>query len=506
MRPLDGRYWSQVLGNPDPRRQRLVFAVYLAVFVILWTVYAVVSRSNLDINSDMVENYAWSRELQLGYFKHPPFFAWVVAAWFAIFPTEDWAYYLLSFANVALAFAGVWALIGLFDRSPRRFAAIVALSLTPFYTFSAIKFNANTILLPVWPWLAWAVVKAIRDQSLVHAIAAGALAAIAMLSKYVSVVMLATLFAASFTIPGWQAFYRSRRFPAMVGAFLLVLAPHLVWLHQTGYTTFSYVDTNKAESFSRLVRASFNFVAAQLLWLTPMLLVLAAATPRRWERARSAFRWRTATWVHRFWLILLFGPLVFTLLAAWASFTRLSAPWGIPLWFAVSTVLLYAPDFEENDLDITRLVGIAAAVGLAALLIAPLVRSADYWTANATALEPRREAAELLSELWKKRTGRPLTNVAGSQAYSSAVTFYAPDHPSEFVEFEPRYAPWMTPERLRKGGLAIVCASDDRVCLDAARRYASPSAERVSASLSKSFLWFRGPAHTLQFIIEPPKP
>lgn len=325
-----------------------------------------------------------------------------------------------------------------------------------------------------------------------------------MLSKYVSVVMLATLFIASFTIPGWQAFYRSRRFPTMLAAFLLAMAPHLMWLHQTGYTTFAYVDTNKADSLARLVRATLNFVVAQLLWLLPMLIILAVVTPRRWERARSAFRWRPATPEHRLWLVLLFGPLAFTLLAAWASFTRLSAPWGIPLWFAASTVLLYAPDFEENDLDLPRLVGIATAVGVAALCVAPFVRAADYWSANRMALEPRREAAELLSELWHKRTARPLTNVAGSQSYASAVSFYAPDHPSEFVEFEPRYAPWMTPERLRTGGLAIICATDDRVCMAAAQRYASPAAERITVSLSKSLWWMRGPSHTLQLIIQPP--
>lgn len=506
MRLLNARLWSRLLRSPVERHQRWILAAYLAAFVAVWTVYSVLSRSNLDINADMAENYSWSRELALGYFKHPPFFAWVVAAWFKVFPTDDWAYYLLSFANVAIAFVGVWALIGLFDRSPRRLAAVVALSLTPFYTFSAIKFNANTILLPVWPWLAWATIKAIRDASLAHAVAAGVLAAIAMLSKYVSAVILATLFVSSFMIPGWRDFYRSLRFPAMVVAYLAVLAPHLVWLHQTGYTTFSYVDTNKAESWSRLLRASFNFVIAQILWLAPMLVILAVSTPRRWERGLSALRWRSANPTHRLWLVLLFGPLAFTLIAAWLTFTRLSAPWGIPLWFAASAVILYAPDFEEGDLDVARLLSIAAAIGMAALLLAPLVRIGDYWTANATALEPRREASELLHELWVKRTGKPMTNVAGSQSYSSSVTFYDPDHPSEFVEFEPRYAPWMTPERLRKGGLAIICAGDDRVCLDAAGTYSSAAAERISVSLSKSYLWFRGPSHTLQFIIEPPKP
>ena len=42
------------------------------------------------------------------------------------------------------------------------------------------------------------------------------------------------------------------------GAFLLAMAPHLMWLHQTGYTTFAYVDTNKADSLARLGHAGLT--------------------------------------------------------------------------------------------------------------------------------------------------------------------------------------------------------------------------------------------------------
>ncbi len=484
---------------------RTLLPALLLGYVVVWTLYSVLSRSNLDINSDMVENYSWSRELQAGYFKHPPLFAWVVAAWFQIFPTADWAYYLLSFANVALAFGGIWMLIGLYDRSPRRLAAMLALGLTPFYTFSAIKFNANTMLLSVWPWLAFATIVAVRDRSLLYSALAGVLAAAAMLSKYVSAVILLTLFAGSFLIPGWRAFYASRAFPVMLVAFAVAIGPHLWWLHQTGYTTFKYVDTNKADSFGRLVRATFNFVVAQLLWLLPMFGAL-YVTVRGFPAAlASAFNVRAANNVHRFWLVLLLGPFVLTLLFAWATFTRLSAPWGIPLWFAASTVLLYAPTVEEGDIDLRRLGLIVATVMAVGLLIAPIIRAADYWTGNAMALEPRREAAELLQDIWRKRTSKPLVNVAGSQSYASSVTFYAADHPSELVEYEPRYAPWMTPERLRTGGIAFVCAAADKACFTAADKFTARHAERVTTTLSKTYLGWRGPAHTLTFIIQPPQ-
>jgi hypothetical protein len=142
----------------------------------------------------------------------------------------------------------------------------------------------------------------------------------------------------------------------------------------------------------------------------------------------------------------------------------------------------------------------------AALLVAPVVRAAEYWTGNRMALEPRREAAEFLQDLWRKRTTAPLTNVAGTQSYSSAVTFYATDHPSELVEYEPRYAPWMTPERLRRGGIAFVCAEGDKQCLDAAATFTERGAERVTATMAKSYLGLRGPSHTVTFILQMPRP
>ena len=56
------------------------------LFVLMWTLYGVVSASPAAIHNDMAEAYAWGREFQLGYEKHPPFWAWIAGLWFEIFP------------------------------------------------------------------------------------------------------------------------------------------------------------------------------------------------------------------------------------------------------------------------------------------------------------------------------------------------------------------------------------------------------------------------------------
>ncbi len=494
--------------DPSGDAQRRAFLTFLVLHVVCWTLYASLSRPNLDVHADMVENFAWSRELQLGYFKHPPFFAWVVAVWFAVFPSHDWAYYLLSFLNVSLGLAGVWALIGLFDRSPRRLAACVALAVTPFMTFSAIKFNANTILLSVWPWLAYTGLRALIDDDWRAGAAAGALGAVALLSKYVSVVMLAALVATALTMPQWRRFFVSRAFAVAIIAFFVVLGPHLAWLHDAGYPTLRYVDTNKARDLWHLVSGVLNFSGAQAAWLLAGLLVLLAAI-----RSGVSFEDRMRQMlaadnraVPRPVLALAIMPFVFMVLAAVTTGTRLSAPWGIPLWFAATFLLALRLDPDDRLIDAGRALAIALGVSLLAVPAAPLVRAAEYFGANSVALQPRKAAALHLSEQWRQLTGAPLRNVAGTQSYASSVTFYAPDRPSELIEFNSAHAPWMTPERLRRSGLAIVCATWDGDCLKEAQRRTTPTARRLEVTLQQDYLFMKGVPASLVMVLVPPAP
>ena len=84
------------------RRLFLSLAI-LAVFVSIWTAYSVISTSPASIHNDMAEAYIWGREFQLGYFQHPPFWAWIAGIWFEVFPRADWAFALLAMFNAGLA-------------------------------------------------------------------------------------------------------------------------------------------------------------------------------------------------------------------------------------------------------------------------------------------------------------------------------------------------------------------------------------------------------------------
>src|SRR4029079_19300381 len=128
--------------------------------------------------------------LALGYPKHPPLTMAVVRAWFAVFPTADWAYYLLAMANVGLTLWIVWRLMARFLDGEKRVVGLALLTLVPFFNFHALKFNQHTVLLALWAGTTLFFLRSFETRKMLDAALAGVLAAAAMYGKYWSAMLL----------------------------------------------------------------------------------------------------------------------------------------------------------------------------------------------------------------------------------------------------------------------------------------------------------------------------
>jgi 4-amino-4-deoxy-L-arabinose transferase-like glycosyltransferase len=114
------------------------------------------------------------------------------------------------------------------------------LMLVPFYNFLALKFNANTVLTPLWAATTWWFLQSLETRSASYAILAGLAAGIAMLGKYWSGVLLVALFFAALFYPHRKEYFSSWA-PWVTGAIgTLVFLPHLAWFVAHDFPTLAY--------------------------------------------------------------------------------------------------------------------------------------------------------------------------------------------------------------------------------------------------------------------------
>ena len=275
---------------PDRKVQSTLWPslALLALIVLVWTLYGVISASPAAIHNDMAEAYAWGREFQLGYEKHPPFWAWIAGLWFEVFPRADWAFIFLAVLNAGLGLYGSWMLIGDFAEGERRLAATALLLLTPFYTFLALKYNANSIFLSLWPWTMHFFVRSIDNRRLVDAILFGLFIGMALLSKYFALILGTTCFVAALVHPARRAYFAS---PAPYVALLvaaLVFAPHAWWLVRSGAPTVDYLIHKTGFSVIAAITACVTLLAGVFLFHSIIIAVIALAKrsdPRAWVTA-----------------------------------------------------------------------------------------------------------------------------------------------------------------------------------------------------------------------------
>ena len=139
---------------------------------MLWTIYGTIAKSGQGLHPDMTELLDWSRDLAWGY-KHPPLAAALVRLWFSVFPVAEWSYYLLAMLMPAIALWIVWRLSADYLEIEKRVFGIALLTLVPFFNFHALKFNVNTVLMPLWAATTLWFLRSYTTRSALYAALAG---------------------------------------------------------------------------------------------------------------------------------------------------------------------------------------------------------------------------------------------------------------------------------------------------------------------------------------------
>ena len=451
MRP----YFSTLMLYFSRRSAVHLLLVMLLLHVLIWTVAQALATTNLDRYGDMLENYAWGQVLQWGSFKHPPLFAWVAGLWFRVFPTTDLAYQFMAYLNVALGLAGVYRLALAMRLSVIALPAVILLCLAFPYSTLAAKFNANSVLLSVWPWVAlawWHSVHGQSRQSLyMWSAGFGVLGALAMLGKYYSGVFLLSLFLISFSFADGRRWLFSVRAWLTLIVFMICLLPHFFWLQQHDFISLRYVGEQGGDG-QVVWRHILRFALAPILyWGVPWLICALIYAPhgQRWRGLshRLITSWACRGWGDvLFWLAML--PWMISLIFGLTGKVELSLPWAIPVGFAFPLLWLRNLCVDRSGVlaaePVSSQSNTLLRVFLMILLAVPPLALVQGWRDAKNGTDnyylPRREAAQALLTEWHTRfPAAKLAWVGGAWGENALLAFYGdasvrvlPGVPDEF--------------------------------------------------------------------------
>jgi 4-amino-4-deoxy-L-arabinose transferase-like glycosyltransferase len=420
-----------------PERSRRLYSIG-AAYVLTWAFISWLTVPALDSYGDMVENYAWSQAWAWGTFRHPPLFAWIVGVWFKVFPAQAWPYYVLSYLNAWIGILGILWLARLwvpdtisatrreaFDMLVLLFAA---LSLP--YSNLAAKFNADTVLLSLWPWTAYAFFAALgateprRQWGFTLLLAA--LAAAAMLGKYYSGLLLVSLLIISCAEPEYRRWYRTVYPYVAVVLFVLLLVPHALWEARAGFPFRDYLESKVDETIS--IGRIVLFLLSGIYYLPASWLAWLIVRGRLTSSPRQRVAWTAPV---RPVVLLCILPAVLT--TAFNVFARihLTTHWAIPVWFGLPVLMAIwlLPDIGD---DFARK---RFERGVAATWVAVLAGAMCYAVALSVTGDARYSLArqEMVDAIGQRFTYRfPTAQLAwagGAWPESGALAFFGAGHP-----------------------------------------------------------------------------
>ncbi|MCX2725199.1 glycosyltransferase family 39 protein [Roseibium salinum] len=418
---------------------------------------------------DVVEGFAWGRELQLGYTKHPPMQAWLLELSYHLTGGHYFGGYWLSALCAALGYLMIWTLSKRLGLSGwQAFWAIALTSVTFYFTLPLPEFNPNILQIPVWAGMILLFHRALEKGHWLDWVALGALAAFGLYTKYFVLLLIGAI--GLYTL----VFGDARRHLASAGPWLAalvcaaLLVPHILWLLDTDLLTFRYAASrsNPPESFLDHILNPLSFLAAQIgNHAGPFLVVLAGlgwTGVKTFRTTRRQSVQSLAAHGDRFLLWFAFVPLVVVLVSSAVSGNEFEHMWGTPM-FVLSGIAAVRFLALPGSLPFPRR-ALAAAIAIQAIFLGVIFGQAvlePYWKQKQTRMHyPGKAVAAELAAIWKSETGSDLAYVAGDMWSAAHITLYAPGRPSMFYLHDRDVSPWIDVADVQARGLMVVWRGD----------------------------------------------
>jgi 4-amino-4-deoxy-L-arabinose transferase-like glycosyltransferase len=425
------------------------FYLFLILHTVLWTAGPALTRFSLP--HDTLESISWGLQWQWGYNKHPFLAAWLTAGIVKLLQSVDWPVYFLAQLSISLTFFTSWRMALKFLPPVHAIIAALLLDGITFYNINSFNFTPDTLQLPLWILCSLFVYRSFDKNKIMDWLFLGLFAALSILCKYQSALILVSIFAFSLINNKARAAYKKPGIYLAMLCFFLLLLPHLIWLYHNEFITIEYAlagGVSEGESHYQIVHA-FQFILSCFVSVLGLFILL-------WPFYKAEkISLKLSQLQNSFLVFVGLGPIILTLMLAFISGAHFPARWATPYFsfLGIISLVLIKPKIDNNNLKRFFISLVILSLSLWTVRMSTLTvlqrNKSDAWLPNA-------EIARTLEQLWSKKSLKPLSYLAGSHYLVANTLPYMQKNPIPFFNWSLKESPWVNLSDFKqKGGLFI---------------------------------------------------
>ncbi|WP_330924960.1 glycosyltransferase family 39 protein [Candidatus Sororendozoicomonas aggregata] len=428
-------------------------ALFIFIAGIILLVGIVPACLFYSIQPDSAQNIAWGNAWSWGYDEHPPLGAWLLTLMVTLFHNREWGTFFANTVCMIVTFIYVYRLGKLFLDTVTALAATVLSALCAYYFVNVLlQYNQNTIMLPFWVMTAFYCWQAMSHPGWYNWLLLGAVAALSMLAKYESAIIL--LLEAGYLLSHYRREY-TKYLMAAFAIFVVLLLPHIIWLAQTNFLPLHYLLSrsdiyNDGFLYSHLYRPLMAFVV-QLSNIIPIAIALYI-----FYRTGKIKKSDTTVSPMNYLVFLGWSPLLLVIAIAVIGGINIRAEWGFPLFIlsVPAGFLWYGMKFQSNALKLL----------LPAVLVIQIIVFIGYTAINFYDKRvhhinlPGYALARVAQHYWQQKVGNLPIRYTGSLTggigyYLSA---YLPSHPAFISHLSLANSPWVNKQDFLTHGALLI--------------------------------------------------
>tara|TARA_Y100000591_G_scaffold165887_1_gene143095 strand:+ start:380 stop:1705 length:1326 start_codon:yes stop_codon:yes gene_type:complete len=403
-----------------------VFYIFVLSHLFIWTVVPSITNDNLPL--DTIEALAWGSNLDWGFNKHPPASAFFLEIFYQIFGSQDWAFYFLSQIFVIVSFYFVFSFAQeILKNRLLSLISVLLLEAIYFYNFTTPEFNVNVCQLPFWSlvvYFSWKIYSS-KNIKFFDCFLIGFFGAIGFLSKYLFVYLLLSI-AILFIYSIYKKNIKKFDFKYLIAleVFIVLLIPHLIWLYENNFITFTYGLARTGLESSDVIdhiKYPIIFLIKQIGILSPFIFLILFLTKK------IKFKINPKDKKLMFLIFVNFLPIILIFFTSIFTGSKIRTMWMTPfyLFFGVFFIYLF-----QSQIDIRKLKRFLLSF-LFLFFLSPILYS--YVSISQTDKRtdyPGKQIAKKVQIIWDQDFNDPIQFVLGDEWKAGNLSYHLKSRPT----------------------------------------------------------------------------